>query len=1637
MNATLPIYSLSGTVIATAIVTESALSHEELMTSDYVQLSWNSDEGDTLPAGAYITIGGEKYSLLDPYTPTRANEAEYQYTPQFQSRIMAWQKQIVPIYTYEDNGTTVKTREMDWDFTGSPADAMYMVQQAIKNETGETWTVQLADSLPATITLSSQSGSIFSVLSDIAGQCETEWWTDKATNTLYLSQCKHGTAIALTVGDNVGVPNVTPSQDGYYTRFYVFGSTRNVTQDSGAAATNSVVNKRLTLDPATYPGGYIDARPNLQPGEIFTKTLFYDDVYPSSKLAISDVRARLKYSIDPKTNGKIQTGEDSEGNPIYEQYAIWYFKIAGFDFDPATKIPGMNLSVHFETGQLAGRDFELDYHDKADDTHYTDDALPFVVEAGDYEIMIDESEGIIIPGLAYIIPQDGDEVILYNIEMPAEYTASAREELAETATADIAKLTADNNSYEMDSNPVAFDNDGTDLALGQAVTYTNGDTTLQTRVLMVEKHLDYACQQRIRIGNEIIKGNTQQLREEVTQASQNIDILAAFNNLSTSLSNAYAKVQREMLEGFARIGNMWKFDPDDPTVIYSDFSAYVNGFLSAKGKNPSSGSTVSGSTTLAGLTDVSITGTPEDGQVLAFDVALGKWKPADATAGLDEEELAQYLTANNYAKKTDITAALAGYATQSWVTGQGYALKTTRVIAGAGLTGGGTLAADRTLSLATVGTAGTYTKVTVDQYGRVTGHQSLAAADIPALSISKISGLQAELNSKLDAADFEELFEKVYVSGYGYAIRAKLAFYSEGWISTKGQNPDAGSTTAGIDEAGVLDILTKNGYATQSWVTGRGYITASALSGYLTQSTADGRYFRKSIGTISDTATDVDDLWNCGIYLNVTGNTGTNSSFPSGWGLLLNFAYQDGNFRTQLYADSSGLRFNYKYDNSVISNWRQLLDANNIGSYALTPSNYTTYTVTKTGGGASGTWGIGISGNAATATKLQTARVISLTGDATGSASFDGTANAAIKVTVNHAAEAVKLKTARTIWGQSFNGTANISGDMNGVGIIYFANGGNLRNNSEDTFSLYTGVEAAALKVKSLLASGSYATDVPEGCVRASVGVIADSYVQVGNARLLYDAANNALYVQKADGTVCGFYSTGFISAKGLNDEGNGQAEGLYIADKRNESIGPRDYGRGIYGFFMANGTDGLHDGGSYHTVLHVQQWDNNSGGKVHQLGLTDNGGLWMRTSASDTSWGSWSELSALAGLTDVSISSPQNGQSLVYRNGVWKNETVSGGGSATVDWDDIQGKPSWIGDFGPTSSLSSSSSTNLSLTIGSLGKTVSSLYATYLGGTTKEGLFTGLSYSGSTLSITIGGTTRTATIQAGVGGASSVSVSSSSSRNISVTVDGHTDYVNDLYATYSTYADQLRTARTIWGQSFNGSGSVSGDMTGVGRIYFSNNINIRTIDSSTVGIYASNNAGGLKVKSLYVGTTYGSSAGDGLLVVNNNGNAVTIGAQNATFCHIYNSANIPFMFNNTVASTKGDLGTTKFRWATVYAKNALNTSSDLRLKTILQDIPLTVVQVAESPSFLYRWKKDKDAATHAGSAAQYWQQALPEAVLKGEDGYLSMEYDRIALAAVITTARTVIDHETRIKNLEQKILCLTTPQGSDALPDK
>lgn len=569
------IKDISGKILLSVLITESCEHVEELMQSDHIVLSWNSDKSDTLPLGAYIEYGGEKYSLLEPYSPIQKSEGEFSYQPLFKSVVISWTKVPFFMYTYSSDDA-ITGREPDWTLTDNPANFMSSICKAIKNEKGETWTYTVDASLSASATLSFQSVDIFSSLNSIANAFETEWWVDKVNKVIHLSKAEHGIAVRLEVGKNITVPTVTAGKEGYYTRFYAFGSTRNIVQDYEGANVNNLVNKRLTLDPAKYPNGYKDVRPDLKQGEIFPKILIFDNVYPSSSLEISDVRVRLMWTIG-EDGEKVQVGTDDDGNPIYDQYSIWYFKVPGFvlnntiyskDNPEGMLISGKALSVHFESGALQGREFELIYHDKAE-TVSSADGTSVILTPGDYEIKFKEEGTYIIPAITSLIPNNGDEIILFNIRMPEEYVGSAYLELESEMNKEIARLSSDLNNYQFSSNPISFSENNPDLSIGRKITYVNGEYSFSTRVIKLVTKIDFKYIQSITVGNEKIKGNTQELKEEVISANKDINLLSVLNDMTTSLTQSYNRTQQMMLEGFAAIKNIWQFKEDESGAKYA------------------------------------------------------------------------------------------------------------------------------------------------------------------------------------------------------------------------------------------------------------------------------------------------------------------------------------------------------------------------------------------------------------------------------------------------------------------------------------------------------------------------------------------------------------------------------------------------------------------------------------------------------------------------------------------------------------------------------------------------------------------------------------------------------------------------------------------------------------------------------------------------------------------------------------------------------------------------------------------------------------------------------------------------------------------------------------------------------------
>lgn len=184
--------------------------------------------------------------------------------------------------------------------------------------------------------------------------------------------------------------------------------------------------------------------------------------------------------------------------------------------------------------------------------------------------------------------------------------------------------------------------------------------------------------------------------------------------------------EKDFRKGIRIAGRRLYWDEGNDALVIEG-AAYTTRWLSAKGVSPGSGGT-GGASALYQLVDVLANDTEDGvegaaaGKALVFDGT--HWRAGDA--GLNESQLYSYLTANKYLTQS---AADSRYVTSS-----------RKVIAGTGLSGGGALTSDVTLSLGTSGVvAGTYTKVMVDAYGRVTSGTNLSATDIPNLDWSKIT----------------------------------------------------------------------------------------------------------------------------------------------------------------------------------------------------------------------------------------------------------------------------------------------------------------------------------------------------------------------------------------------------------------------------------------------------------------------------------------------------------------------------------------------------------------------------------------------------------------------------------------------------------------------------------------------------------------------------------------------------------------------------------------------------------------------------------------------------------------------------------------------------------------------------------
>lgn len=121
-----------------------------------------------------------------------------------------------------------------------------------------------------------------------------------------------------------------------------------------------------------------------------------------------------------------------------------------------------------------------------------------------------------------------------------------------------------------------------------------------------------------------------------------------------------------------------------------------------------------------------------------------------------------------------------------------------------------------------------------------------------------------------------------------------------------------------------------------------------------------------------------------------------------------------------------------------------------------------------------------------------------------------------------------------------------------------------------------------------------------------------------------------------------------------------------------------------------------------------------------------------------------------------------------------------------------------------------------------------------------------------------------------------------------------------------------------------------------------------------------------------------------------------------------------------------GDKGSKLYVDGNILAYGGITMYSDQRKKTILNNVELSLNQIAKAPLIEHYYNSDEKKTTHVGSIAQYWYGLNDWFCKEDSEGYLTMEIQNAALASAISIARELDRYETKtdktIKQLRKRI---------------
>ncbi len=413
-----------------------------LMQEHSVTLTFETPYYVAFAKGDSITYNGKEFYLPSDFL-AKENKSTNGY--RYELKFYDITERFKDVLTKYDMGGV---QELDFAITASGDTLLGIIVSSLKS----IGTFSRGSSPSKEIDIRFTNVSVWDALDAIADAYEAEWWLDG--NTINIGKHERGNPVNLRYDKEIDDISFSHSIQGLITRLYAFGSTKNIPHDyADVSTTNALFENRLRLKDV-----YVDLFPNLPAKDIVEGVKIFEDIYPRQENRIVEVSETV-------------IGDTT----IYSFKGDQEFEITQDDI-----VSGQALKVAFDSGSLAGREFEL-----------------IIKGEGWFEIKVLQSGSVITPR-PNLRPRVGDRFFFFNFkvdEVLPHLIEDAEHELLQEARTYLDKI-GEEFVYSLKTRSVYCRENNIDLGAGQVVRFTSPTLGTKTsRVMGYEKdiHDVYDC----------------------------------------------------------------------------------------------------------------------------------------------------------------------------------------------------------------------------------------------------------------------------------------------------------------------------------------------------------------------------------------------------------------------------------------------------------------------------------------------------------------------------------------------------------------------------------------------------------------------------------------------------------------------------------------------------------------------------------------------------------------------------------------------------------------------------------------------------------------------------------------------------------------------------------------------------------------------------------------------------------------------------------------------------------------------------------------------------------------------------------------------------------------------------------------